>query len=152
MSIIDEQYLDKRSLVLLIMNLVTRLPSSLSFFSLDSLSSALASESLPRIMWFSKFFRKSFFEPRKFGLAKFKREKYSVRSFYRKMRRMKAVNWDSNLAWTGVPVRITLRLTSRAFSAWKVRESEFFSLCPSSQSSSPMLQFARWADSVRRVS
>lgn len=78
----DGQYLDKRSLVLLMMNLVTRPPSSLSFFSLSALTSLLASESLPRIMRFSKFFRKSFFVPRKFGLAKFRREKYSERSFY----------------------------------------------------------------------
>lgn len=62
-------------------NLETRPPSSLSFFSLTALIASLASASRPRIIAFSKFFLKSFLEPRKFGLAKFSREKYSDRSF-----------------------------------------------------------------------
>lgn len=77
----NQRYFESRSLVLRMMNLVTRLPSSFSFFSLSALMRSLASASRPRIIWFSKFLRKSFLVPRKFGLAKLRREKYSERSF-----------------------------------------------------------------------
>ena len=78
----SSQYLDKRSLVLLMMNLVTNPPSSFSFFSHSAFVASLASESRPRIIVFSKFLRKSSLDPRKFGFAKSRREKYSDRSFY----------------------------------------------------------------------
>lgn len=64
------------------MNGVTKLPSSFSFFSHEALTSSVASASRPRMMACSKFFRKSPFEPRKFGLAKLSSEKYSDKSFY----------------------------------------------------------------------
>ena len=64
------------------MNFITRPPSSLSFFSLVSFTASLAIESRPRMIAFSKFFLKSFLEPRKLGLAKLRREKYSERSFW----------------------------------------------------------------------
>ena len=76
------RYLDRRSLVLRMINLVTSPPSSLSFSSHFALLPSLARASRPRIMAFSKFLRKSFLEPRKFGLAKLRREKYSERSFW----------------------------------------------------------------------
>jgi hypothetical protein len=64
------------------MNLETISPSSFNFFSLAAFTSSVASASRPRIMAFSKFFRKSFFEPKKLGLAKLSREKYSDKSFW----------------------------------------------------------------------
>jgi hypothetical protein len=63
------------------MNLETISPSSFNFFSLVAFTSSVASASRPRIMAFSKFFLKSFLEPKKLGFAKFSREKYSERSF-----------------------------------------------------------------------
>jgi hypothetical protein len=63
-------------------NLETISPSSFSFFSLVAFTSSVASASRPRMIAFSKFFRKSFFDPRKFGFAKLSNEKYSERSFY----------------------------------------------------------------------
>jgi len=151
---IDSRYLDNRSFVLRMMNLVTRPPSSLSFFSHWACTSALALASRPRIMAFSKFLRKLSRVPRKSGFAKLRREKYSERSF-----------------WTGVPVRMTRLLTLSEFKAWNVwlpktelfnsapiqfpefvSLPEFFSLCPSSQSRRPMLQLAKCAVRVRSVS
>lgn len=64
------------------MNLETSAPSSLSFFSLSALIASLASASRPRMIAFSKFFLKSFLDPRKFGLAKLSKEKYSDKSFW----------------------------------------------------------------------
>lgn len=108
------RYLDSKSLVLRMMNFMTSPPSSFNFFSLAALTSSLAIASRPRMIAFSKFLRKSPFEPRKFGLAKLRREKYSERSF-----------------WMGVPVRITRRFTSSWFNAWKVRDSghDWFQEC-----------------------
>ena len=61
--------------------MATKPPSSFSFFSLAALIASLASASRPRMIAFSKFFLKSFFDPRKFGFAKLRSEKYSERSF-----------------------------------------------------------------------
>lgn len=77
----DVQYLDSKSFVRRMMNFVTRPPSSLSFFSHSALTASLASASRPLMIAFSKFFRKSFFDPRKLGLAKLSSEKYSDKSF-----------------------------------------------------------------------
>ncbi len=76
------RYLERRSFVRRMMNLETNSPSSFSFFSLVAFTPSVASASRPRIMAFSKFFRKSFFEPKKLGLAKLSKEKYSDRSFW----------------------------------------------------------------------
>lgn len=99
------RYLDSKSFVRRIMNLDTRPPSSLSRFSLSSLALSVASASRPRIIAFSKFFRKSFLLPRKLGLAKLRREKYSDKSFcgmralasleISKTRGMQYLNWCS---------------------------------------------------------
>lgn len=78
----NSRYFESRSLVRRIMNFMTSDPNSLSFFSLWALFSSLARASRPRMIACSKFLRKSFFEPKKLGLAKFRREKYSERSFY----------------------------------------------------------------------
>lgn len=75
------RYLESKSLVLRMMNFVTSPPSSFSFRSLSALKWSLADASLPRMMWFSKFLRKSFFDPKKLGFAKLRSEKYSERSF-----------------------------------------------------------------------
>lgn len=75
------RYLHSKSLVRRMINFVTSEPSSFSFFSLAALVSSLARESRPRMIAFSKFFLKSFFEPKKSGLAKLRSEKYSERSF-----------------------------------------------------------------------
>lgn len=75
------RYFDSRSFVRRMMNLATRAPSSFSFFSHSPFAASVASASRPRMIAFSKFLRKSFFDPRKFGLAKLRREKYSERSF-----------------------------------------------------------------------
>lgn len=119
------QYFESKSFVLRIMNLVTRPPSSLSFFSLSAFTASEASASRPRMIAFSKFLRKSFFDPRKLGLAKFSREKYSERSFYGAF--IVSLNTISAImashTWMGVPDRITRRFTFKAFSATKVRES-----------------------------
>ncbi len=140
------------------MNLVTRPPSSLSFFSLSAFTASEASASRPRMIAFSKFFRKSFFDPRKLGFAKFSREKYSERSFYGAF----IVSYTTISAimashtWMGVPDKITRRFTFKAFNATKVREStikcerhdgmrlngdvpEFLRRCPSSHRSKPMV-------------
>ena len=79
---VNARYLERRSFVRRMMNLETNSPSSFNFFSLVAFTSSVASASRPRIMRFSKFFRKSFFEPRKLGLAKLSKEKYSDRSFW----------------------------------------------------------------------
>ena len=63
------------------MNFETMAPNSFSFFSHSALTLSVASASRPRMIAFSKFLRKSFFEPRKLGFAKLSREKYSDRSF-----------------------------------------------------------------------
>jgi hypothetical protein len=78
---VNARYLERRSFVRRMMNLETISPSSFNFFSLTAFTSSVASASRPRIMRFSKFFRKSFFEPKKLGLAKLSSEKYSDRSF-----------------------------------------------------------------------
>ena len=75
------RYFESKSFVRRMINFITRPPSSLSFASLAALTASLAVESRPRMMACSKFFLKSFLEPRKLGLAKFRREKYSDRSF-----------------------------------------------------------------------
>jgi len=75
------QYFESRSFVRRMMNLVTNEPNSFSFFSHSSLTASLAAESRPRMITFSKFFRKSFLDPKKSGLAKLSNEKYSERSF-----------------------------------------------------------------------
>ena len=77
----DSRYLDSKSLVRRMMNLLTRPPSSLSFSSLSDLSFSLASASRPLRILSSKFLRKSSREPRYSGLAKLSKEKYSERSF-----------------------------------------------------------------------
>ena len=73
---------------------------------------------------FSKFFLKSFLEPRKLGFAKLRREKYSERSFYGMASqvnlRRTAVNACQDLTWIGVPERMTRRLTLRPLRAWNV--------------------------------
>jgi hypothetical protein len=94
------RYFDSKSFVLRMMNFVTSPPNSFSFFSLASLMASLASASLPRMIAFSKFFLNSFFEPRKFGLAKLRSEKYSERSFYNAtVREKRRVNFRNELGW-----------------------------------------------------
>jgi hypothetical protein len=58
------RYFESRSFVRLMMNFITSPPSSFSLVSHAALTASLASESRPRMMAFSKFFLKSFFEPR----------------------------------------------------------------------------------------
>lgn len=60
----NSRYLDKRSFVLRMMNGMTRDASCLSFCSHPAFTSSLASASRPRMIAFSKFLRKSPFEPR----------------------------------------------------------------------------------------
>ena len=79
---VNSQYFESKSFVRRMMNLETSPPSSFNLFSLSALAASVASASRPRIIAFSKFLRKSFLDPRKFGLAKLSREKYSDRSFY----------------------------------------------------------------------
>jgi hypothetical protein len=78
-------------------------------------------------MAFSKFFRKSFFEPKKLGFAKLSKEKYSERSFYGKLSHFSKCmrpTLSRTDTWMGVPDRITRRLTSREFRAWNVSDSD----------------------------
>lgn len=75
------RYFDNKSLVRRMMNFVTSPPSSLSFLSDSACTSTDELASRPRIIAFSKFFLKSSRVPRKLGLAKFRSEKYSERSF-----------------------------------------------------------------------
>ena len=77
----NARYLERRSFVRRMMNLETISPSSFNFFSHVAFTSSVASASRPRIIAFSKFFRKSFLEPKKLGFAKLSKEKYSERSF-----------------------------------------------------------------------
>lgn len=88
----DSQYLDNKSFVRRMMNLLTSPPSSFNLASLSAFSLSVASASRPRRIFSSKFFLKSPREPRYSGLAKLRRAKYSERSF-----------------WIGVPVRMTRR-------------------------------------------
>lgn len=134
------------------MNFCTRPPSSLSFFSLSALAASVASASRPRMMAFSKFFRKSFLDPKKLGLAKLSKEKYSDRSFCETGINTSQCEIQRERTWIGVPDKITRRLTFKPLRAWNVSDSEFFNRCPSSQRSSPIEQFWRWAVKVRRVS
>lgn len=58
------QYFDSRSLVLRMINFITSEPSSFNFFSLSAFVASLAKASRPRMIAFSKFFRKSFLDPK----------------------------------------------------------------------------------------
>ena len=119
----NSRYLESKSLVLLMMNFVTSPPSSFNFFSLSALTVSFADASRPRIIEFSKFFRKSFFVPKKFGFAKLSKEKYSERSFWRCSQSIILQMVSNRRTWIGVPVKMTLLLTFRPFRAWKVSDS-----------------------------
>jgi len=58
------QYFDSKSLVLRMINFITSEPSSFNFFSLSAFVASLAKASRPRMIAFSKFFRKSFLDPK----------------------------------------------------------------------------------------
>ena len=104
---VDIRYLDNRSFVRRMMNLLTNVPSSFNLASLSAFSLSVASASRPRRILSSKFFLKSPREPRYSGLAKFRRAKYSERSF-----------------WIGGAGRMTRRCKLSAVRDWKVRVSD----------------------------
>ena len=157
------------------MNLETNSPSSFSFFSHVAFTWSVASASRPRMIAFSKFFRKSFFDPKKLGFAKLSKEKYSERSFFERitsnLSSSDKIPADAYLDWGARKDYTTLHIEriqglkcerlygcTLAFStegrceAVRCHSPEFFKRCPSSQSRRPILQFVKCAVSVLNVS
>lgn len=78
---------------------------------------------------FSKFFLKSFFVPRKLGFAKFRREKYSERSFYCKDVRLihentvaSCLDWGTSKNHSALDIKCVERLESQGFWAYENTE------------------------------
>lgn len=135
MLIFDRQILRQNIVRPAMMNLFTIPDNSANRSSPFFRSSSVPAASRPFRIGISNLFRNSFCEPSRFGLAKWRRAKYSERSF-----------------WMGVPDKITRRVTFRLFKAVHVKLSLFLRRWPSSHKRSPIGLSFNASTYIRRVS